>query len=141
MDRTAYSSTIIVITVWLIATTSGCATNGDLENLRQELQHSIIDKTAPIEPLRADTKTRFDSLENDMAKLSQVLNGLQGKLSDIEGKSENLVKEREKVHALLQSAKRRILFLFKTEESELKDRIEFLRAAMKDFGAEESVQK
>jgi len=132
---------LYLVALWLVTSLSGCATSGDLDKLKQELQQSIVDKTAPIEPLTADTKTKFNVLKNDIVSLSQEVNGLRNKVGDIGSKSESLVKEREKIHAMLQSAKRRILFLFKTEDAELKDRIQFLEAAMKDFEAEEPSTK
>ena len=131
----------LLMAFWLVASFSGCATSGDLEKLKQELQQSIVDKTAPLEPHKADTRIKFDALKTDIAKLSQELNGFRVKVLDIDAKSNSLVQEREKIHAALQSATHRILFLFKTEESELKDRIQFLQEVIKDYGAEETGRK
>ena len=154
MDK-GLSHYLLVIALWLITSLPGCATSGDLDALKLELQQSIVDKTAPIEPLKVDTKSRVDDVQNAIAKLSQSLKeqnskltqftqalyDIQQKVNEFEAKSENLVKEREKVHAALQLATRRILQLFKAEEAELKDRIRFLQAGMKEFEAEEPVKK
>lgn len=48
-----------LIALWLVPALSGCATSSDLEKLKQELQQSIAEKTAPIEPLKADTKAKL----------------------------------------------------------------------------------
>lgn len=132
---------LILMTLWLGTSLSGCATSGDLDKLKQELQQSIVDKTAPIESHRADTKVKFDALKNDNAKLTQELNWLREKVTFLDAKSNSFIQEREKVHAALQSATRRILFLFKTEENELKDRLRFLQEVIKDYGTEEPVTK
>ena len=154
---------LFLMALWLATSVSGCATSGDLDMLKQELQQSIVDKTASLESHKVDTRIQFDALKSDIlkfsqdlkadcdikfdgvrsavAKLSQELTGLREKVADLDTKSNSFVREREKVHAALQSATRRILFLFKTEESELKDRIRFLQEVMKDFGAEEPGKK
>ena len=132
---------LALLSLSFTAPLTGCATNGDLDNLRQELQGSITDKTAPLEPLRADTKAKFDGVQNDLTRLSHTVNDLQVKIKELNDKSETLVKEREKLQAFLQAANRRILLLFKTEESGLKDRMEFIQTVVKEFEAEMSLKK
>jgi uncharacterized protein (DUF3084 family) len=154
---------LLLMALWLATSVSGCATSGDLATLKREVLESYVDQTESLESHRADTKIQFDAMKSDitkvsqdlkadcdikidgvrsaLAKSSQDLNGLREKVTDLDTKSNNLVQEREKVHAALQSATRRILFLFKKEESELKDRIRFLQEVIKEYGAEEAGKK
>ena len=162
MDKVLFTS-LLLMALWLATSVSGCATSGDLATLKREVLESYVDQTESLEAHRADTKIRFDAVQNDInkvsqdlkadynlkidgvrsasAKLSQELNGLRENVTDLEAKSNSVVQEREKVHAALQSATRRILFLFKKEESELKERIRFLQEVIKEYGAEEAGKK
>jgi chromosome segregation ATPase len=153
----------LLMALWLATSVSGCATSGDLHTLKQEVLQSYVDQTESLESHKVDTSIQFDALKSNInkvsqdlkadcnikidgvrsavAKLSQELNGLQENVTDLAAKSNSVVQEREKVHAALQSATRRILFLFKKEESELKDRIRFLQEVIKEYGAEEAGKK
>ena len=162
MGKVLFTS-LLLMALWLATSVSGCATSGDLATLKREVLESYVAQTESLESHRADTKVQFDALKSDIskvsqdlkadynlkidgvrsasAKLSQELNGLRENVTDLDTKSNNVVQEREKVHAALQSATRRILFLFKKEESELKDRIRFLQEVIKEYGAEEAGKK
>ena len=162
MGKISFTS-LLLMALWLAISVSGCATSGDLATLKREVLESYVDQTESLETHRADTKVQFDALKSDiakvsqdlkadcnikidgvrsaLAKLSQDLNGLRENVTDLDTKSNNVVQEREKVHAALQSASRRILFLFKKEESELKDRIRFLQEVIKEYGAEDAGKK
>lgn len=162
MGKVSFTS-LLLMALWLATSVSGCATSGDLATLKREVLESYVDQTESLETHKADTKIHFDALKSDIAKvsqdlkadcnmkidgvrsafakLSQDLNGLRENVTDLETKSNSVVQEREKVHAALQSATRRILFLFKKEESELKDRIRFLQDVIKEYGAEEAGKK
>ena len=134
--RYRWSSSLAFAAVVCLAT--GCvATTGDLDLLKQELQRTIAEKTAPIEPLKADTKSKFDSVDSDMNKIASSLAELQGRVKELNEKSELLVRERDKIQLFVQSANRRIVSLFKSEESVLKDRMDFLRSIVKEFEADE----
>lgn len=162
MGKVLFTS-LLLMALWLATSVSGCATSGDLATHKQEVLQSYVDQTESLESHKADTRIQFDALKSDIikvsqdlesdcnikidgvrsavAKLSQEQNGLREKVTDLDTKSNSVVQEREKVHAALQSATRRILFLFKKEESELKDRIRFLQEVMKEYGAEEAGKK
>lgn len=156
-------TSLLLMAFWLATSVSGCATSGDLDTLKQEVLQSYVDQTESLESHKVDTRIQFDALKSDIikvsqdlkadcnikidgvrsavAKLSQELNGFREKVTDLDTKSNSVVQEREKVHAALQSATRRILFLFKKEESEAKDRIRFLQEVIKEYGAEEAGKK
>lgn len=162
MDKVLCTS-LLLMALWLVTSVSGCATSGDLVTVKQEVLQTFVDQTESIESHKAETRLQFDALKSDLskvsqdlkadcnmkidgvrssaAKLSQELTGLRERVADLDTKSSSLVQEREKVHAALQAATRRILLLFKTEESELKDRIRFLQEAIKDYAAEEGGKK
>ena len=162
MAKVSYTS-LILMALWLATSVSGCATTGDLVTVKQEVLQSFVDQTESLESHKVDTRIQFEALKSDItklsqdlkadynikmdgvrsavAKLSQELNGLREKVTDLDTKSSSLIQEREKVHAALLSATRRILFLFKTEETELKDRLRFLQDAIKEYGAEEAGKK
>jgi peptidoglycan hydrolase CwlO-like protein len=117
---------LALIFVSLLAT--GCvATTGDLEKLKQELN--------------GDAKTKFDSVHSDTNKVMASVMDLQGRVNELNAKAEQLVRERDKIQAFLESANRRILALFKSEEHVLKNRMEFLRAAVKEFEVEDQIKK
>jgi chromosome segregation ATPase len=117
---------------------AGCvATTGDLDSLKHDLQRSLAEKTAPIGSLKADTTSKFGSLQNEMNKLSSSLAELQGRVKDLTDRTENLANERDKIQTFLHSANRRIASLFKSEETVLRDRMEFIRSIVKEFEAEE----
>jgi len=156
-------TSLLLMALWLATSVSGCATSGDLVTVKQEVLQSFVDQTESLESHKAETRLQFDALKSELskvsqdlkadcnmkidavrssaAKLSHELTGLRERVADLDTKSSSLVQEREKVHAALQAATRRILFLFKTEESELKDRIRFLQEAIKDYAAEEGGKK
>jgi chromosome segregation ATPase len=147
MARTIFSS-LLLVALWLVASLSGCVTKKDLSALKQELQQDVAQRTAPIEPLRAETNSTVAKLSlslkeqgDQLREISRELSGLRDKVRAVEARSENIAAEREKVHAALQSASRRILLLFKTEEEELKDRLRFLQGVIKDYGEEGSSKK
>jgi len=140
---------------------SGCvATKDDLLTVKQEVLESFVAQTESLESHKAETRYRSDALKSELSKVSQdlkadchtqvdgVRNGiakvsheltdLQERVADLDTKSASLVQEREKVQAALQAATRRILALFKTEESELINRIRFLQEAIKEYGTEEA---
>ena len=162
MDKVLCTS-LLLMALWLVTSVSGCATSGDLVTVKQEVLQTFVDQTESIESHKAETRLQFDALKSDLSKVSQdvkadchmqvdgvrsgvakvshELTGLRERVADLDTKSASLVQEREKVHAALQAATRRILLLFKTEESELKDRIRFLQEAIKDYAAEEGGKK
>ncbi|HSL05987.1 MAG TPA: hypothetical protein VK901_20925 [Nitrospiraceae bacterium] len=162
MGKVLFTS-LLLMALCLATSVSGCATSDDLHTLKREVLQSYVDQTESFESYKVDTKIQFDALKSDIikvvqdqkadynikiegvrsgvAKLSQELNGLREKVTDLDTKSNSVVQEREKVHAALQSATRRILFLFKKEESELKDRLRFLQEVIKEYGAEDAGKK
>ena len=130
------ASSLVFVAIAGVAT--GCvATTSDLDHLKQDLQRSISEKTAPIEPLKADTKVKFDSMQNDLNRLSSNVTELQGRVKELNEKAEHLVKERDKIQLFLQSANQRIVSLFKSEENVLKDRMDYIRKIVKEFETEE----
>jgi chromosome segregation ATPase len=156
-----WCTSMLLGVLWLATSVSGCvATSGDLLKVKQEVLESFVDQTESLESHKAETRIQFDALKSDLikssqdlkadchmqvdgvrsgiAKVSQELTGLRERVADLDIKSASLVQEREKVHAALQTATRRMLVLFKTEESELKDRIRFLQETIKEYGAEEA---
>src|SRR5262245_1242181 len=155
MDKVLCPS-LLLMALWLATSVSGCATSGELVTVKQQVLESFVDQTESLESHKVETSLQFDALKSDLskvsqdlksdcnmkvdgvrsgvAKLSNELTDLRERVADLDSKSSSLVQEREKVHAALQAATRRILFLFKTEESELKDRIRFLQEAIKEYG-------
>ena len=148
---------LLLLAFGLATSVSGCATSGELVTVKQQVLESFVDQTESLESHKVETNIQLETLKSDLSKVSQDLKAdcnmkvdgvrsgvaklsyeltdLRERVADLDSKSSSLVQEREKVHAALQAATRRILFLFKTEESELKDRIRFLQEAIKEYGA------
>jgi len=158
MGKVLCASLLLMV---LSTSISGCvATTDDLLRVKQEVLESFVAQTESLESHKAETTYRSDALKSELSKVSQdlkadchaqvdgVRNGmakvshdltdLQERVADLDTKSASLVQEREKVYAALQAATRRILALFKTEESELINRIRFLQEAIKEYGTEEA---
>jgi len=157
MEKVLLYTSVLLMALWLAIAVAGCATSGELLAFKKQVRQSLVEQTESLESHKMQTSLHFDALKSDLRKafqnlkadytrkvdgmrneienLSNELTGLQGRVADLDTKSSSLVQEREKVHATLEAATRQILFLFRTEESEIKDRIRFLQEATKEYGA------
>ena len=156
MDKLLLHTSLLLMALWLAIAVAGCATSGELLAVKKQVRQSLVEQTESLESHKAQTSLQFDTVKSDLRKVSQnlkadynrkvnemrseienlsnELTGIQGRVADLDTKSSSLVQEREQVHATLETATRQILFLFKTEESEIKDRIRFLQEATKEYG-------
>ena len=145
---------------------AGCATKGDLDTLKQEIQTSVTtskteveQKIAPLvsqmESLKGETKAGFETTKKQieererqlaqdlktqqeaLAKLSEEVKGSQGKIAEQIAKQEALSKETAGLRSAISGTNRAVLEFLKAEEARLKDSLRWVQSALKELAAEE----
>jgi chromosome segregation ATPase len=124
---------------------ASCATKGDLDHLKQEIQASSI----KVEMLKGETKTGFQATKKQIddreAKLAQDLKGLQEamiqmiaalkeqhvRLAENSARDEALTKEAQELRAIVQSASRTVTEFLNTEEAKLKEGLRWVQSVLK----------
>ncbi|MBI4400683.1 MAG: hypothetical protein HY581_03525 [Nitrospirae bacterium] len=120
---------------------AGCATKGDLEALKQEIQAS----TAKVETLKGETKTGFESAKKQiaqelkaqqeaLAKLTEAVEESQAKIAEISAKYKALSKDTDEVRSAVRSSNQTLHEFLKTEEAQLKEALRSVQSMLKEIG-------
>lgn len=165
-DRTWCANKIshrsFVVALALCAIT-GCATSGDLEKLKAELQGSATDtkkefeqKMTPIaqsvESLKGETKAGFEETKKQieererlltqdlkaqqeaLKKVETLVTATQTTLAELSGKTETLAKDSAELRAAVKSSNRSVRDLLKAQEIAYQEALRSIRATLSELG-------
>jgi chromosome segregation ATPase len=142
---------------------AGCATSGDLEKLKAELQGSSADtkkeleqKMTPIaqavETLKGETKAGIEETRKQIEererlltqdikaqqeavkKVDALVNATQATLAELSGKTDALAKDSVEFRAALKSSNRSIRDLLKAQEAAYQEALRSIRATLSELG-------
>jgi septal ring factor EnvC (AmiA/AmiB activator) len=112
-----------------------CATTGDLDQLKQEIQASAakVETSAKRQLQDREAKLAQDlkSLQDTVSHLTAALKEQQAKLAEAELRNERLARDARELRIILQSASKRLTEFLRTEESKLKDRLRWVKGVLK----------
>jgi CHAD domain-containing protein len=118
---------------------AGCATQGDLDALKQEMQRS---NAAQLEALKAQArseveanKKQLDERERRMAADLKALQDVLGKLSDElkanQARMAELARQNQALEASTQATNRAMVEFFRQQETQLKEQLRQVQASIK----------
>lgn len=151
---------VIVLGVWL---TAGCATKGELEEIKKEIQASV----ARVEAFRGETQTdieatkkrideklaelqrslhaQADAIEEKLRQLTQELTtqavALAGLVEDVKDKlarEDTLAREMAELGVAVQRVSQSLRQFLQTQEAQLKDTLRQVQSALKNVVGEEN---
>ncbi len=147
----------------LCAMTTGCATTGDLEKLKAELQESVTatkkeldQKLTPVaqsvETLKGETKAGFEETKKQieererllaldlkaqqetLKKVDSLVTAAQATLAELSGKTDALTKDSTELRTALKSSNRSMRDLLRTQETTYQEALRSIRAALNELG-------
>lgn len=133
--------------LWAVAAVflmAGCATKGDLEQLKQEIQVS----SSRVEALKGETRKQIEerdrelddrlrSLETALARLSEIVKEQQALLAQDRARSEALSKENAELSAAVRGVNRAFLEFLRAGERQLAEELGRFQATLKEMAREE----
>jgi hypothetical protein len=145
MARSGVAPVIVVILYGLGSLAAGCASSGDLDQLRQEVRAS----KGQVQNLQGETKTTIESLqkkleeqERKLAELKSIqdtLAAVSAKLNDTQSKNDLMAKENQDLRVQVQLASKTLLDFFKTQDAHLRDELQWVQSALKNLATEEKL--
>ncbi|WP_447974215.1 hypothetical protein [Nitrospira sp. Kam-Ns4a] len=138
-----------------IAQLAGCATKGDLEALKQELQQA---SASQIEAVKGQAKSGFEAtkkqleeqdrkiaqdlkaLQDSLNKLAEQIRANQARLADSQTRYEDLAKQTQALRAAVQAANHAMVEFLRSQEARLKEDLRHVQGAMKQLAGEEKLQ-
>lgn len=142
---------------------TGCATTGDLEKLKTELQGSVAttkkefdQKLTPIaqsvETLKGETKAGFEETKKQiedrerllaqdlkaqqeaLKKVDTLVNAAQATLAELSGKTDTLAKDSAELRAAVKSSNRSVRDLLRAQETAYQEALRSIRAMLNELG-------
>ncbi|MEW6542523.1 MAG: hypothetical protein AB1411_02810 [Nitrospirota bacterium] len=135
--------------LWL---SGGCATKGDLESLKQEIEAS---SAAKVESLKGETKSGFEATRKQieerekqlaqdlkaqqeaLAKLTESLKSEQARLADLSAKLDALSKDQAEVHSAVKTSTQMLRDFLKTEEARLQASLNAVQGMLKSAASDD----
>jgi outer membrane murein-binding lipoprotein Lpp len=127
------------------ALAAGCASSGDLDQLRQEVRAS----KGQVQNLQGETKTTIESLQKkleeqerkltELKSIQDTLAAVSAKLNDTQSKNDLMAKENQELRLQVQLASKTLLDFFKTQDAHLRDELQWVQSALKNLATEEKL--
>jgi chromosome segregation ATPase len=159
-SRFSYRGVAVAMALCVI---TGCATTGDLEKLKTELQGSVtaskqeVDrKLTPIaqsvEALKGETKAGLEDTKKQieererllaqdlkaqqeaLKKIDTLVGATQAGLAELNGKIEALAKDNAELRAAMRSSTRSVRDLLKVQETTYQEALRSIRELLNDLG-------
>jgi len=122
---------------------AGCASSGDLDQLRQEIRAS----KGQVQNLQGETKVTIESLQKkleeqerklaELKNIQDMLAVVSAKLSETQSKNDVMAKENQDLRLQVQLASKTLLDYFKTQDAHLRDELQWVQSALKSLTTEE----
>lgn len=162
-SRTSQLSSRGLVAALALWAMTGCATSGDLEKLKAELQGSATDtkkdleqKMTPIaqavETLKGETKAGFEesrkqieererllahdlkAQQDALKKVETLITATQASLAELSGKTDALAKDSTELRAAVKSSNRSVRDLLRAQETAYQEALRSIRATLNELG-------